>query len=42
MCHCWALRFEVDVERSREDWTYRIVKVTSPNGMTVLLEEQPS
>lgn len=32
--------FEVAVERPREDWTYRIVKVQSPNGMELLPEEQ--
>ena len=31
---------EVAVERPHEDWAYRIVKVRSPNGMEVLLEEQ--
>jgi hypothetical protein len=35
-----GLRFEVTVERPREDWTYRIIKVQSPSGMEVLLEEQ--
>jgi catechol 2,3-dioxygenase-like lactoylglutathione lyase family enzyme len=40
-CERSGLRFEVTVERPREDWTYRIVKVQSPNGMEVLLEEQP-
>lgn len=39
-CASLGLRFEVEVERPREDWTYRIVKVRSPNGMEVLLEEQ--
>jgi catechol 2,3-dioxygenase-like lactoylglutathione lyase family enzyme len=39
-CERSGLRFEVTVERPREDWTYRIVKVQSPNGMQVLLEEQ--
>jgi catechol 2,3-dioxygenase-like lactoylglutathione lyase family enzyme len=39
-CQRAGLRFEVTVERPREDWTYRIVKVRSPNGMEVLLEEQ--
>jgi catechol 2,3-dioxygenase-like lactoylglutathione lyase family enzyme len=39
-CEQAGLRFEVMVERPREDWTYRIVKVRSPNGMEVLLEEQ--
>ncbi len=41
-CERANLSFVVDVERPREDWTYRVIKVTSPNGMTVLLEEQPS
>jgi hypothetical protein len=39
-CERSGLRFEVTVERPREDWTYRIVKVQSPNGMQVLLEGQ--
>lgn len=39
-CERSGLRFEVTVERPREDWTYWIVKVQSPNGMQVLLEEQ--
>jgi hypothetical protein len=39
-CQRAGLRFEVAVERPREDWTYRIIKVRSPNGMEVLLEEQ--
>jgi catechol 2,3-dioxygenase-like lactoylglutathione lyase family enzyme len=39
-CERSGLQFEVTVERPREDWTYRIVKVQSPNGMEVLLEEQ--
>jgi catechol 2,3-dioxygenase-like lactoylglutathione lyase family enzyme len=39
-CQRAGLRFEVAVERPREDWTYRIIKVQSPNGMEVLLEEQ--
>jgi hypothetical protein len=38
-CQRAGLQFEVTVERPREDWTYRIVKVQSPNGMQVLLEE---
>jgi catechol 2,3-dioxygenase-like lactoylglutathione lyase family enzyme len=43
-CEQSGLSFDVTVERPREDWTYRIVKVKSPNGMEVLLEEeaQPS
>jgi catechol 2,3-dioxygenase-like lactoylglutathione lyase family enzyme len=39
-CERAGLRFEVTVERPREDWIYRIVNVRSPNGMEVLLEEQ--
>ncbi len=39
-CERAGLRFEVTIEQPREDWTYRIVKVRSPNGMEVLLEEQ--
>lgn len=39
-CQRAGLAHEVTVERPREDWTYRIVKVHSPNGMEVLLEEQ--
>jgi hypothetical protein len=39
-CEQAGLPFEVVTERPREDWTYRIVKVTSPNGMEILLEEQ--
>jgi catechol 2,3-dioxygenase-like lactoylglutathione lyase family enzyme len=40
VCERSGLSFEVTVERPREDWTYRIVKVQSPNGMEVLLEEE--
>ncbi len=39
-CKRSGLAFEVTVERPREDWAYRVVKVQSPNGMEVLLEEQ--
>jgi hypothetical protein len=39
-CERAGLRFEVTVERPRDDWTYRIIKVRSPNGMDVILEEQ--
>jgi hypothetical protein len=39
-CEQSGLRFEVTTERPREDWTYRIARVQSPNGMEVLLEEQ--
>ena len=36
-----GLNFEVTEERPRADWSYRIVKLRSLNGMEVLLEEQP-
>jgi catechol 2,3-dioxygenase-like lactoylglutathione lyase family enzyme len=39
-CERGGLSYEVTVERPREDWTYRILKLRSPNGMEVLLEEQ--
>jgi predicted enzyme related to lactoylglutathione lyase len=39
-CQDAGLSFEVTVERPREDWTYRVLKLRSPNGMEVLLEEQ--
>jgi catechol-2,3-dioxygenase len=39
-CDQAGVSFEVMVERPRKDWTYRVVKVQSPNGMEVLLEEQ--
>jgi catechol-2,3-dioxygenase len=39
-CQRSGLSFEVVVERPREDWTYRVLKLRSPNGMEVLLEEQ--
>ena len=39
-CEQAGLAFEVIVERPRQDWSYRIVKVGSPSGMEVLLEEQ--
>jgi catechol 2,3-dioxygenase-like lactoylglutathione lyase family enzyme len=39
-CERSGLSFEVTVEQPRVDWTYRIVKVQSPNGIEVLLEEQ--
>ena len=39
-CEKSNLSFEVEVERPRDDWTYRVITVISPNGMTVLLEEQ--
>ena len=41
-CEQAGLAFEVITERPREDWTYRVIKVQSPNGMEVLLEEQAS
>jgi catechol 2,3-dioxygenase-like lactoylglutathione lyase family enzyme len=40
VCERSGLSFEVTVERPRDDWTYRMVKVQSPNGMEVLLEEE--
>lgn len=39
-CQRTGLSFEVVVERPREDWTYRVLKLRSPDGMEVLLEEQ--
>ncbi len=39
-CQDAGLSFEVVVERPREDWTYRVLKLRSPSGMEVLLEEQ--
>jgi catechol 2,3-dioxygenase-like lactoylglutathione lyase family enzyme len=39
-CEQCGFRFMVIVERPRADWTYRVVKVRSPNGMEVHLEEQ--
>jgi hypothetical protein len=39
-CERGGLSFDVIVETPRKDWTYRVVKVQSPNGMQVLLEEQ--
>jgi catechol-2,3-dioxygenase len=35
-----GIPFEVVVERPREDWTYRTVKIRTPNGFEVILEEQ--
>jgi predicted enzyme related to lactoylglutathione lyase len=40
-CQQSGLSFDVVTERPREDWTYRVVTVRSPNGMQVLLEGQP-
>jgi hypothetical protein len=39
-CEQSGLSFEVAVEQPRQDWTYRVLKVRSPNGFEVLLEEQ--
>jgi predicted enzyme related to lactoylglutathione lyase len=39
-CQRAGLSFEITVERPREDWTYRLLKLRSPSGMEVLLEEQ--
>jgi catechol 2,3-dioxygenase-like lactoylglutathione lyase family enzyme len=41
-CQEAGISVEVTQERPREDWTYRIVTVRSPNGMEVQLEEQAS
>jgi catechol 2,3-dioxygenase-like lactoylglutathione lyase family enzyme len=40
VCERLGLPFEVATERPREDWTYRIIKVRSPNGIEVHLEEE--
>jgi hypothetical protein len=40
VCAQSALSFEVVTEQPRADWSYRIIKVRSPNGMEVHLEEQ--
>ncbi len=40
ICEQSGLSFAVEVERPREDWTYRVINVQSPNGMRVVLEEQ--
>jgi catechol 2,3-dioxygenase-like lactoylglutathione lyase family enzyme len=40
VCERLGLPFEVVTERPRADWTYRTIKVQSPNGMDVHLEEQ--
>lgn len=39
-CEDADLSFEVVTERPREDWTYRVLRLRSPSGMEVLLEEQ--
>ncbi len=39
-CQDAGLSFELVVEQPREDWTYRVLKLRSPSGMEVLLEEQ--
>jgi hypothetical protein len=39
-CRRTGLSFEVVVEQPREGWTYRILRLRSPSGMEVLLEEQ--
>ena len=38
-CERAGFSFEVTVARPRPDWTYRVVKVRSPNGFDVHLEE---
>jgi len=40
LCNELGIDFEVVTERPRDDWAYRVVKVQSPNGFEVLLEEQ--
>jgi len=40
-CQESGFSFEVVTEQPRTDWTYRVIKVRSPGGMEVLLEEQP-
>jgi hypothetical protein len=40
VCGRLGLDVEVEVERPRPDWTYRVVTVVSPNGVVVHLEEQ--
>jgi hypothetical protein len=40
LCEQAGLEFEVIVERPRASWTYRVVKLRSPNGFDVRLEEQ--
>jgi len=40
LCERAGLEFEVVVEQPRPSWTYRVVKVRSPNGFEVHLEEQ--
>jgi predicted enzyme related to lactoylglutathione lyase len=39
-CQGAGVSYEITVERPRADWTYRLLKLRSPNGMEVLLEEQ--
>jgi predicted enzyme related to lactoylglutathione lyase len=39
-CEQAGISFEVTVERPREDWTYRVLKLRAPSGMEVHLEEQ--
>ena len=39
-CQRAAFEFEIISEQPRKDWTYRVVKVRSPNGFDVRLEEQ--
>jgi predicted enzyme related to lactoylglutathione lyase len=39
-CEQMGLEFVVVREEPRPDWSYRVVKIRSPNGFEVLLEEQ--
>jgi catechol 2,3-dioxygenase-like lactoylglutathione lyase family enzyme len=40
LCEQAGLDFELVVEQPRAGWTYRVVKLRSPNGFDVHLEEQ--
>jgi len=40
VCESSGIEHEVVTETPREDWTYRVVKVRSPNGFEVHFEEQ--
>ncbi len=39
-CERSGLSYEVVIEEPRSDWTYRVIRVRSPSGMEVVLEEQ--
>jgi hypothetical protein len=40
ICQANGVAYEVITEQPREDWSYRVIKCSSPCGMEVLLEEQ--